>query len=338
MSAKPYVEALNGALHTSMEADGSVLLVGTNVRAIKSGLYKKFGGERVIDIPPSDDGGVGLALGLAQTGARPVLEIDGEYLLRAADAIANQAALADFMYNGQYASSMVMLAYTGFVKNASPQASQSWEALFCHIPALTVVMPSDPKDLSDTLQAAVNSASPVLFLIDKSFLDAETQSAEAAAENTDTREDAAAEETAQEAPQALELGKARVAVQGEDVTLVTYGAMTQACLEAAEKAGEIGVSCEVIDLVTLHPIDRETITRSVSKTGKVIIAHLAHKTGGLGSEVSATIAEGPAFNYLEQPIMRICAEDMPVGYADAYRACVLPCAEDVYSAILNLTE
>jgi pyruvate dehydrogenase E1 component beta subunit len=334
MSEKPYVEALNGALHAAMEADGSVLLVGTNVRAAKNGLYKKFGGERVIDIPPADDCGVGLALGLAQTGAHPILEIDGEYLLRAADALANQAALADFMYNGQYASSMVVLAYTGFVKNASPQVSQSWEALFCHIPALTVVMPSDPKDLSDTFQAAVKSASPVLFLIDKSFLNAE---AEAVPAETTTSEEDAAEETAQEA-QALELGKARVAARGEDVTIVTYGAMTQACLAAAEKARGIGVSCEVIDLVTLHPFDCETVTGSVSKTGKVIIAHLAHKTGGLGAEISAAIAESQSFNYLEQPIMRVAAEDMPVGYADAYSACVLPCADDVYGAILNLTE
>ncbi len=341
MSVKPYVEALDGALQAAMEKDGSVLLIGADVRAAKSGLYKKFGGERVVDVPPSDDCGVGLALGLAQTGARPVVEIDGEYLLRAVDTIANQVALTDFMYNKQYASSMVLLAYTGFVPNASPQVSQSWEAMLCHIPALTVVMPSEPKDLSDTLKAAIESASPVLFLIDKAFLSAEAEEpATQAKETAGTEEGAPQSEAAEasEAAQELKLGQARVALAGEDVTVVTYGAMTQPCLEAAAKAREIGVSCEVIDLVTLHPFDRKTVTGSVSKTGKVIIAHLAHKTGGLGAEISAAISESAAINNMEQPIARVCGEDMPVGYGEAYRTCVLPAADDVYAAILNLTE
>lgn len=338
MSIKPYVETLNSALKAAMEADGSVMLLGTNVRA-RGDLYKKFGGERVIDIPLSNDCGVGLALGLAQTGARPVVEIDGEYLLRAADTVANQVALNDFIYNGQYGSCLVMLAYTGYVKNASPQISQSYEAMFCHIPALTVVMPSDPKDLSDTLQAAIAASAPVLYLIDKHFLGLTTDEApqnKAGADAEQTEEINNGTETPE--AQTLALGQARISAEGEDVSIITYGPMVEPCLAAAEKARGNGISCEVIDLVTLHPFDRGTIVNSVIKTGKAVIAHKAHKTGGLGAEIAAAITESEAFNYLEQPIIRVCAEDMPVGYAEAYYECVLPTADDVYAAVLNLTE
>lgn len=318
-----YAQAINEALTEELRREPAVILLGEGIstggtNGVTKNIFEEFGIERILDTPSSEISVAGLALGIAMTGAKPVAEIKGDYLLRCTDTIANQIALTDFITASQYSSSLVLRADIGYKKNESAQLSQSYEAMFCQIPGLTVVYPSTPADAKGLMKSAIRHKSPVLFLENKNLY---TQIGLVPEENEFI----------------IPLSKADIKKQGSDLTIITYGAMTKNCLEACKKAESEEVSCEVIDLRTLYPMDSETIIASVIKTGKVLIVHEAHKTGGLGAEISALISESEAFDYLEQPIVRLCSKDAPIGYAGDFFADAIPNTNTIYEKILELT-
>ena len=283
----------------------------------RKGLLEDFGSERIIDTPPTEDSTIGLALGAAMSGACPVVETKGAYLLRCLDTIANQLAVTDYMTASQYGSGVVVRADIGFSKGQGPQLAQSFEAMLCQIPGLTVVYPATANDAKGLLKASINHALPVIFLENKALYN-ETA--------------LIAEEDIQ-----IPLSKADIKREGSDLTIITYGPMLKACLSAAENAAIEEIECEVIDLRTLYPLDKETIVTSVIKTGKALIVHQAHKTGGIGGEIAASIIESEAFDYLEAPIVRIGSKDVPIGYAESIFLDTVPDTADVLDAILDLT-
>lgn len=317
-----YAQALNEALREELIKNPAVLVFGSGITSggdyqVTKGLLEDFGSERIIDIPPSANSAVGLALGAAMSGACPIVEIKGTYLLRCLDTIANQLAVTDYMTASQYGSGVVIRSNIGLSKKQGPQSAQSFEAMLCQIPGLTVVYPSTANDAKGLLKSAINHDLPVIFLENESLY-----------KNTALVSDS---------DLLLPLSKAKIKREGSDLTIITYGPMLQICLSAAEDAAKEEIECEVIDLLTLYPLDKETIVSSVIKTGKALIVHQAHISGGIGGEIAASIIESEAFDYLEAPIIRIGSKDVPIGYADSAFEDTVPNTADVLDAILELT-
>ncbi len=317
-----YAQALNEALREELTKNPAVLVLGSGITSgggyqVTKGLLEDFGSERIIDTPPSANSTVGLALGAAMNGACPVVEIEGAYLLRCMDTIANQLAVTDYMTASQYGSGVVIRTNIGFSKNQGPQLAQSFEAMLCQIPGLTVVYPATANDAKGLLKSAINHDLPVVFLENELLYDKTALIADSDLQ--------------------LPLSKAKIQREGSDLTIITYGPMLKVCLSAAEYAATEEIECEVLDLLTLYPLDKETIVSSVIKTGKVLIVHQAHTSGGIGAEIAATIIESEAFDYLEAPIVRIGSKDVPIGYAGSVFEDTVPDTSDVLDAILELT-
>ncbi len=296
------IQAVNDALRTEMKCDERVIILGEDVgkfggvfRATQ-GLLDEFGPDRVFDTPLAEAGIVGSALGMALYGLRPVPEIQFvDFIYPAFDQIVNEAAKMRYRSGGQYSCPMVIRAPCGGGIKGGHYHSQSPEAYFIHTAGLKVVMPSNPYDAKGLLIASIRDNNPVIFLEPKRLYRA-------------VRGEVPGEEYI------IELGKATVAREGKDITIVTYGAMVHVTLEAAEKAAqEDQISVEVIDLRTLLPYDIDTVIASVKKTGRVVIVHEAPRTCGFGAELAATISER-AFLHLQAPILRVTGFDTPVPY------------------------
>lgn len=297
------VQAINLALKEEMERDDSVIIMGEDVGRdggvfrVTEGLYEKFGAERVMDTPLSESGIVGTAIGMAAYGLRPVAEIQFMgFIYPALDQIFSHAARLRSRSRGRYTCPLVVRTPYGAGIRAPEIHSESTEALFCHMPGIKVVVPSTPTTAKGLLKSAIRDPDPVVFL-------------ESTRVYRQIKEDVSGEEYT------IPLGKARVAKEGKDVTLVAWGSMLHRCLKAAE-----GTDAEVIDLMTLSPFDEETLYASVKKTGRAVVVHEAPKTCGVGAEISASIAE-EAMLYLKAPIMRVTGYDAVIP---------LPKLEDYY--------
>jgi pyruvate dehydrogenase E1 component beta subunit len=291
------VQAVRDGLHTEMERDDDVLVMGEDVglnggvfRATE-GLYEEFGEDRVIDTPLAESGILGTAVGMAAYGLRPVPEIQFlGFIYPGFDQIVSHAARLRTRSRGRYTCPMVIRAPFGGGIRAPEHHSESSEAFFVHQPGLKVVIPSTPRDAKGLLAASIRSPDPVVFLepklIYRSF-----------------REDVPEDDYE------VELGSAAVRREGSDISVFTWGAMTRPTMEAADDlAGEIDV--EVVDLRTLSPLDDEAIVDSFKKTGRAAVVHEAPKTGGVGGEIAATIQE-EALLYQEAPVERITGFDTP---------------------------
>jgi pyruvate dehydrogenase E1 component beta subunit len=317
-----YAQAIKEAMQEELRMDSSVLLLGEGVstggayKATK-GLCDEFGEERILDVPSSFNAITGTALGLAMTGAKPIAEIKGDFLLRCMDTIANQIAPTEDMLAAQFGSALVIRADIGYAPELGAQQAQSYESMFCQIPGLTVVYPSNAADAKGLLKTCIQATFPVLFLENKALY--------------------AKKEEVPEETEYLEISKAAVKREGTDLTVISYGVGVSACLDAAERAVTEEISCEVIDLRTIYPFDQKTVITSVMKTGKVLIVHEAHKIGGVGAEIAACIAESEAFDYLECPITRLAAKDIPIPYDETTYKTVVPNADIIYDKILELT-
>ncbi len=323
MKELTYAQAIRESLRHALQDDPSVILVGSGITTggdygVTKDLADEFGTERIVDTPTSEASTAGLALGLAMTGAQTIAEIKGCFLLRCMDTIANQIAVTDFMSNEQFGSSVIIRSDIGYAPFLGPQKAQSYEAMFCQIPGLTVVYPASPADAAGLMNAAVQLQKPVLFLENRMMY-------------------AQSGEVSDDTSYAVPIGKANVIREGSDVTLITYGPCVKICMNAAEKAQQEEIDCEVIDLRTLYPFDKETIVNSVKKTGKAIIVHEAHLTGGLGAEIAASIADSEAFDYLEAPIKRVCTQDTPIAYGSELFSKTSPHVQAVYDTIFELT-
>ena len=296
------IQAVNDALSIEMELDERVVILGQDIgkfggvfRATK-GLLDKFGSDRVLDTPLSENGIVGTAIGMSLYGLRPVPEIQfSDFIYPAFDQIVSELSKMRYRSGGQFYCPMVIRTPCGGGIKGGHYHSQSPEAYFIHTAGLKVVMPSNPYDAKGLLIASIRDNNPVIFLEPKSIY-------------------RAGKGEVPEGEYTVELSKAEVVCEGKDVTLLTYGAMVHRAYQAAEKSREKeGISTEIIDLRTLVPYDIDTILKSVRKTGRVIIVHEAPKTCGFGAELSATINEKALLN-LQAPILRVTGFDIPFPY------------------------
>jgi len=322
MATKTVIEALRDALHDEMQRDESVLVMGEDVEEggvfrVTEGFLTEFGPGRIIDTPLAESVIVGVAIGAALNGMRPVAEIQfADFIHPAMDQIVSEAARMRYRSNGAFSCPMVIRAPSGGGIHGALYHSQNVEALFAHVPGLKVVTPSTPYDTAGLLKAAIRDDDPVLFLEHKKtyrLIKGEVP----------------------EEDFVLPIGKANVVRQGKDLSILTYGLAVHQCLEAAEALAQ-EVSVEVVDLRTLAPLDKEAILESVRKTGKALIVHEDNLTGGIGGEVAAIIAE-EAFDYLDGPVMRLAMPDVPaVPYSPPLEEYCLLNPDKIAAAIRKL--
>ncbi len=313
------VEAVNMALHRAMADDENVVVLGediaTNGGVFRAtvGLKEAFGFKRVMDTPLAENLIAGTAIGMATQGLKPVAEFQFMgFIYAGMEQIVSHAARMRNRTRGRLHCPLVFRAPFGGGIHAPEHHSESTEALFAHIPGLRVVIPSSPQRAYGLLLAAIRNPDPVIFLEPKRIYRAVTQSVEDNGE-------------------ALPLDTCFTLREGDDVTLITWGACVMETLQAADKLAEQGVSCEVIDVATVSPLDRETLLCSVAKTGRAVIIHEACRNGGVGAEVAASIAEA-AFLDLQAPVVRVTGYDtvMPYYRNEQY---YLPQGEDIVTAV-----
>ncbi|HVD03254.1 MAG TPA: alpha-ketoacid dehydrogenase subunit beta [Candidatus Dormibacteraeota bacterium] len=300
MAEVTYVEAIRSAMEEEMHRDDRVLLMGEDVGAkggvfgATAGLFQTFGEERVIDSPLAEAAIVGVAIGCALAGLRPVAEIQFlDFIPPAMDQIISEAAKIRYRSNNDWSCPMVIRAPCGggVHVHGALYHSQSLEALFAHVPGLKVVMPSTPSDAKGLLLAAIRDPDPVCFFEHKALY-------------------RSLREEVPEGDYVVPIGKGRVVREGTDISCITYGATVHEATTAAERLAADGIQVEVIDLRTVRPLDREIIVQTVRKTGKVLVAHEANLAVGVGAEVAAIAAE-ECFQQLDAPVMRIGGPEVP---------------------------
>jgi pyruvate/2-oxoglutarate/acetoin dehydrogenase E1 component len=309
-----YLEAIREGLWEEMERDPNVFLIGEDIGVyggafkLTAGFLDRFGEQRVIDTPISESAIVGAAIGASFQGLRPVAEMQfSDFITCGFDQIVNFAAKCRYRWNAPVP--IVVRAPSGGGIHGGPFHSQNPEMWFVKTPGLKVVTPATAYDAKGLIKSAVRDNDPVIFLEHKGLY-------------RRIKEDLPTEEYT------VEIGKARVARQGRDLTIVTYGAMLYTALEVADKLAEEGGSVEVVDLRTLLPLDRETVCESVKKTSKVLLLHEDTRTGGIAGELAVSITES-VFEYLDGPIVRVTAPDTPVPYSPTLEEEFLPSTEKV---------
>lgn len=317
------IEAINEAIAQEMARDDRVFVIGEDVGKIGGifgatrGLLDRFGPERMRDTPISESAIALSAVGAAIAGFRPVVEVQiFDFVTLMMDAIVNQAAKFRFMLGGKPCVPLVVRGPQGGGIRLAAQHSQSLEAWFAHVPGLVVLAPSNAFDAKGLLTAAIRDDNPVVFLEHKMLY-------------------LRAKSPVPEAPYAIPIGKAAILKEGGDVTLVATLAMVEPALAAARVLENEGIRVEVIDPRTLRPLDEETIVRSVKKTSRLVIAHEGWKTGGFGAEVSAMVAE-QAIDWLDAPILRICAPDIPMPYNDRLERATIPSQRQIVDKVRAL--
>lgn len=320
-----YLEAVREAMVQEMRRDPEVFLMGEDIGVyggafgVSKGMLEEFGPERIRETPISEAAIAGAATGSALMGMRPIMEIMFmDFITLSMDQLVNQAAKMRFMFGGKVNLPLVCRAPAGSGTGAAAQHCQSLEAWFVHAPGIKVVAPSTAYDAKGLLIASIRDNNPVLFMEHKLLY----------------RTKGAVPEEAYSLP----LGQAEVKREGNDVTIIAYSVMAMRALEAAEKLAVEGIDIEVVDPRTLKPLDEETITRSVSKTGRVLIVHEAPLTGGFGGELAALIAGGEAFDYLDAPIRRLAGRNIPIPYNRTLERATVPQVEDIVAAARSLAQ
>ncbi|MEX2104510.1 MAG: alpha-ketoacid dehydrogenase subunit beta [Bacilli bacterium] len=298
MAVIQYIEAVTQALREEMQRDSKVFIVGEDVGVrggvfrATNGLLEEFGEERVIDAPLAESAIAGVSIGAALYGMRPVAEMQfADFIMPAVNQIISEAAKMRYRSNNSWNVPMVIRAPYGGGVHGALYHSQSVEAIFTNVPGLKIVAPSTPYDVKGLLKAAIRDEDPVLFFEHKRcyrLIKGEVPDED----------------------YTIEIGKADVKRAGTDITVITYGLCVHFALQAAEKLATEGISAHILDLRSLQPLDKEAILEATRKTGKVLIVHEDNKTGGVGGEVSAIIAEEALFE-LDAPIMRLCGPDVP---------------------------
>lgn len=318
-----YLEAISQALREEMRRDHDVFLLGEDIAVfggafkITRGFLDEFGADRVIDTPISESGFVGAACGAAIEGLRPVVEFQfADFIACAFDQIVNFAAKACYRWGTPVP--VVFRGPSGGGFRGGPFHSQNPEAWFTHVPGLKVVQPSTPYDAKGLLKAAIRDNDPVIYFEHKHLY-------------RRIREDVPEDDYV------VPLGVADIKRAGRDLTIVTYGAMVHESLAAAERLAGEGAECEVIDLRTLCPLDSRTFLDSVRRTSRALVVHEAHLTGGFGGEVAAIIAER-AFDALDAPVTRVGGLDVPVPFSGVLEDEVLPNADKIYRAAIDVLE
>ena len=318
MKTLTYGEAIREALFEEMASDDRVLVFGEDVAGyggldgVTQGLQKKFGTERVFDTPISESGFAGMAVGAALMGMRPVAEMQFSGLLTVPlDQIVNSAAKARYVHDGAMSCPLVIRSVTYPAGNA--YMGQSLEAWVAHVPGLKVVTPSTPIDAKGLLLTSIRDPDPVVFFEHKSLY---------------SNEGLVPEET-----YSIPIGEASLARTGSDVTIVAWLNMVPAALDAAKELALEGIDLEVIDLRTLIPLDEEAITRSVSKTGRLVIAQEAVTRAGFGAEVIAVVANSDVVHHLKAPVERVGNPGVPIPHSDRLNNHIIPSKDDLIAAV-----
>lgn len=321
MSARTlaYGAAFNEAVAIAMDADPDVFVAGEDIGLFGGvfgtfrGLQDRFGAERVVDTPISEQAIVGLGVGAAATGLRPIVDLMFmDFVCVAMDQIVNQAAKLKYMFGGTARLPLTITTTAGAGVSAAAQHSQSLEALLCHIPGLKVVYPSNAHDVKGLMLACIAEDNPTVLIKHKKLLGAQTE--------------------VPEGHYTIPLGQARIARPGDDVTIVAFGRMVPESLAAADRLAAEGISCEVVDPRTLQPLDTDTITASVRRTNRVVVVHEAVRFGGIGAEIAAQIQEA-AFDHLDAPVGRIGAPFSPVPFSPALEQHYVPDAARIAAGV-----
>jgi len=319
MKRMTYAEAAIEGIREEMLKDKTIFLLGEDIGRFggvygsTKGLWEEFGEERIRDTPLSEAAIIGFALGAAMNGMRPIAEIMfADLLTLAMDQIVNQLAKMRYMSGGKAKIPLVIRVPLGGLRNAAAQHSQHLESWFMHVPGLKIIIPSSPRDVKGLLKAAIREDNPVICF-----------------------ENVLLYKTSGSVPDEdyfIPFGKADIKREGEDMTIVATSLMVLRTLAAAEKLASLGIGAEVIDPRSLFPLDKETIINSVKKTNKLAIVHQACLTGGVGAEIAAIIAE-EAFDYLDAPIKRIAARDVPVPFSPVLENFVIPTEERIVKEV-----
>lgn len=316
-------EAIRDALAEEMRLDSDVFIMGEEVAEyqgaykVTQGLLKEFGSSRVIDTPITENGFAGMAVGAAFTGLRPVVEfMTFNFSLQAMDHIINSAAKTLYMGGGQLNCPIVFRGPNGAAARVGAQHSQDLTAWFSHIPGLKVISPYTVNDHKGLLKAAIRDPNPVIFLENEILYG---ESGELTINNDEI----------------IPIGKANVLREGEQVTIVSHSISLKLCLEAAKKLESNGISCEIIDLRTIKPLDIDTIIKSIKKTNRCIVVEQGWSQSGVSSEIMSIIMEN-AFDWLDAPVIRITGKDVPMPYAENLEKLALPSLDELINAVNEL--
>jgi len=314
-----YAEAIREALSEEMDADERVMLIGEDIGAaggvfgVTQGLQSRFGADRVLDTPISEQAIAGAGVGAALVDGRPVVEIMfGDFVTLAMDMLVNQAAKTHYMTGGALSVPLVVRMVTGTAGATAAQHSQSLEAWFLHTPGLKLAVPGTPSDAKGLMKSAIRDPDPVLVFEHKLLYNSKGEVAEDM--------------------EPIPFGQGRVVREGNDVTLVAYLNTRRHALEAAEILASEGVSVEVWDPRTLVPFDVEGLRESLEKTGRLVIAHEAPRRGGVGAELAAIAAE-EMFELLSGPVVRVCGTNTPMPYAPEMEGFVIPDAARIAAGL-----
>ena len=319
-----YVKAFNEGMHQIMAEDPDVFLIGEDVAGyggvfhMFDGLLDTFGEARVKDTPIAEQGIIGLGVGAAACGLRPVCDLMFmDFIGVAMDQIFNQAAKMKYMFGGNVSVPLTITTAGGAGMSAAAQHSQSLEAWLAHIPGLKVALPASPHDAKGLIVGAIRDDNPTIVVLNKKMLGVKGP--------------------VPEELYAIPFGVANVVQEGSDATIVAIGRMVPEAVKAAKKLAESGIAVEIIDPRTVQPLDTETIAASVRKTNRVLIVHEAVEFGGIGAEISAQIQES-AFDYLDAPVARLAAPFAPVPYAPVLENAYVPDAARIEAAVRRLLE
>jgi len=310
--------ALAEAINEEMERDETVFILGEDLTA-HAGIFGQFKGipekfpGRIIDTPISESCIAGCGVGSALTGMRPIVDFHfSDFVTCGMDELCNQAAKIRYMFGGQVKLPMVVWCPDGAGLRAAAQHSQSLESWFVHTPGLKVVVPSEPADVKGLIKTSIRDDDPVMFFQHKRLFRREGP-------------------VPADKEFLIPLGKAAVKRQGGDLTLLTYGSGYFICMEAAQELEKEGIEAEIVDLRTLKPLDMETIAASIKKTFRAVVVHEACLTGGFGAEMAARI-QAELFDYLDAPVLRVAAKDVPIPFSPVLEDFVLPKPADVVQA------
>jgi pyruvate/2-oxoglutarate/acetoin dehydrogenase E1 component len=317
-----YREALREGLREEMQRDESVFLLGEDIAEfggsykVTQGLFEEFGPDRVRNTPISEAAIAGASLGAALLGMRPVAEymyIDFSTL--AIDQIVNQIAKVRYMFGGKAKAALVIRTQGGAGRSSGPHHAQSLEAWFCHIPGLKVVMPSTPYDVKGLIKSSIRDDDPIIFIEHKLLYNEKG--------------------SVPDEEYLIPIGKADIKRKGKDVTIVATSLMVTKTLNAAERLARDGIEAEVLDPMTLVPLDEESILQSVRKTGRLVIVHEACRRAGYGAEIAAIVAEKALYD-LDAPIKRVAALNTPIPFAPKLEGFVIPDEQAIINEVREL--
>eukprot|EP00540_Astrosyne_radiata_P020761 CAMPEP_0116836430 /NCGR_PEP_ID=MMETSP0418-20121206/8093_1 /TAXON_ID=1158023 /ORGANISM="Astrosyne radiata, Strain 13vi08-1A" /LENGTH=341 /DNA_ID=CAMNT_0004466201 /DNA_START=170 /DNA_END=1198 /DNA_ORIENTATION=- len=321
-------EAICEGIDEEMEKDENVFVMGEEVAQyqgaykVTKGLYQKYGDKRVIDTPITEAGFAGLGVGASFCDLKPVIEfMTFNFSMQAIDHVVNSAAKQYYMSGGDLPCPIVFRGPNGNAAGTAAQHSQCFASWYSSVPGLKVLSPWNSEDAKGLIKAAIRDPNPVVVLEHELMYGVSFPMSE----------------EAQSKDFVIEIGKAKIEREGTDVTIVSFSRMVGFCMEAAEVLASKGISCEVINLLSLRPLDRDTLIQSVMKTGRVVSVETGWPQCGIGSEIAAIMMESEAFNYLDAPMERVTGADVPTPYATELETASLPQVEDIVATVERTT-